>query len=87
MSEDDRRRLSAAPGRVAGTVMVDGTVLGTWWVERRGGAATGARSWWCGTAAPARGRRRAAVAREGHALLGLIEPGTGPRDVRFDPVA
>ena len=30
---------------------------------------------------------RAAVAEQGHALMGLIVPGTGPRDVRFDPVA
>ena len=85
VSEDDRRRLSAAPGRVAGSVLLDGTLLGTWRVDReeRGdGALLVVRHLRRLTAS-----RRAAVAREGHELLGLIEPGAGRRDVRFDPVA
>ncbi len=86
VSEDDRRRLSAAPGRVAGSVLVDGALLGTWRVDREergdGGAVLVVRHLRRLTVS-----RRASVAREGHALLGLIEPGTGPRDVRFDPVA
>ena len=85
VSEDDRRRLSAAPGRVAGSVLHDGTALGTWWVDRDGagdGAVLVVRHLRRLAAA-----ERAAVADEGHALLGLIEPGAGPRDVRFDPVA
>ena len=86
VSEDDRRRLSAAPGRVAGSVLLDGTLLGTWRVDREergdGGAVLVVRHLRRLTVS-----QRASVAREGHALLGLIEPGTGPRDVRFDPVA
>lgn len=85
VSEDDRRRLSAAPGRVAGSVLHDGTALGTWWVDRDGsgdGAVLVVRSLRRIAAA-----ERAAVAAEGRALLALIEPGPGPRDVRFDPVA
>ena len=83
ISDDDRRRLSAAPGRVAGSVLHDGTALGTWAVERDGDGAVLAVRHLRRLAAAG----RAAVAEEGHALLGLIEPGTGPRDVRFDPVA
>jgi hypothetical protein len=85
VSEDDRRRLAGAPGRVAGSVLLDGTALGTWWVDRD---ARGR-----GTVLVVRHLRRlaaserAAVTEEGHALMELIEPGTGPRDVRFDPVA
>ena len=85
ISEDDRRRLSAAPGRVAGSVLHDGTALGTWWIDRDGpddGAVLVVRNLRRLAAAD-----RSAVAAEGLALLGLIEPGPGPRDVRFDPVA
>ena len=82
VSEDDRRRLAAAPGRVAGTVLLDGTVLGTWWVDRGEGAVLVVRHLRRLAAS-----ERAAVAEEGRGLMELIEPGTGPRDVRFDPVA
>jgi DNA glycosylase AlkZ-like len=86
VSEEDRRRLSTAPGRVAGSVLVDGPLLGTWRVDREergdGGVVLVVRHLRRLTVS-----QRASVAREGHALLGLIEPGTGPRDVRFDPVA
>jgi hypothetical protein len=57
----------------------------TWWVDRdaRGeGAVLVVRN--LGRLAAS---ERAAVAEQGHALMGLIVPGTGPRDVRFDPVA
>jgi hypothetical protein len=83
ISEDDRRRLSAAPGRVAGSVLHDGAALGTWWLDRDGaGAVLVVRNLRRLAAA-----ERSAVAAECLALLALIEPGPGPRDVRFDPVA
>jgi Winged helix DNA-binding domain len=82
--EDDRGRLSAAPGRVAGSVLHDGTALGTWWIDRPE-AGEGAVLVVRRLRRPA-AAERAAVEAEGHALLEFLEPGTGPRDVRFDPV-
>jgi hypothetical protein len=66
-------------------VLLDGTALGTWRVDRDGSAD--------GPVLMVRHLRRmaaaerAAVAEEGHALLALIEAGAGAADVRFEPVA
>ena len=82
ISEEDRRRLGAAPGPAKGSVLLDGTALGTWWIERSEGAATLTVRHLRPLAARARDRLSA----EGRRLLRLTDPSAGPREIRLVPV-
>ena len=70
VSDEDRRRLGSAPGPVKGSVLLDGTALGTWWIERSEGEATLAVRHLRPLAARARDR----LAAEGRRLLLLTDP-------------
>ena len=78
VSEESRRRLGAAAGPVTGSVLHDGTGLGTWWIERSEGEATlGVRH-----LRPLTARARDRVAAEGRRLLRLTDP-SASQEVRF----
>jgi hypothetical protein len=80
-SDEDRRRAAAAPGRVMGSVLLHGTLLGTWWSERdeaTGDVTLGIRHLRRVTARAAR-----SLAAEGRRLLRLTHPGEGGREVRM----
>jgi hypothetical protein len=82
--EGERRRLGAAPGPVKGTVLHDGTGLGTWWIDRD--AASGAVTLNVRRLHRLTARAEGSVAAEGRRLLRLTDPGDGARDVRFTAV-
>jgi hypothetical protein len=82
--DDDRRRLAAAPGPVRGSVLLDGTLLGTWWTEEdaaAGGVTLGIRHLRRVTARAAR-----SLTAEGRRLMRMTHPGEGAREVRIVPV-
>jgi hypothetical protein len=81
---DEDRRRAAAPGRVMGSVLLDGTFLGTWWTERdedTGDVTLGIRHARRVTARAAR-----ALAAEARRLMRLTHPGEGAREVRMVPL-
>ncbi|MGE4175006.1 MAG: winged helix DNA-binding domain-containing protein [Thermoleophilia bacterium] len=82
--DDDRRRLAAAPGRVRGSVLLDGTVLGTWWTD--GDAADGGVTLTVRHLRPVPARAARSLAAEGRRLMRMTHPGDGPREVRMVPL-
>jgi hypothetical protein len=83
-SDEDRRRLAAAPGRARGSVLLDGALLGTWWTEEDAG--TGDVTLLVRHLRRPTARDARAVAAEGRRLLRLIHPGDGGRGVRLVPM-
>jgi len=83
-SDRDRRRLAVAPGRVRGSVLLDGTLLGTWWTED--GAAPGGVTLLVRHLRPVPGRAARALAAEGRRLMRMTHPGDGAREVRMVPL-
>ena len=83
-AEPGRPRPAATPGRAMGSVLLDGTLLGTWWTERdeaTGDVTLGIRHLRRVTARAAR-----ALAAEGRRLMRLTHPGEGAREVRMVPL-
>ena len=83
-SDGDRRRLAVAPGRVRGSVLLDGTLLGTWWTED--GAAPGGVTLLVRHLRPVPARAARALAAEGRRLMRMTHPGDGAREVRMVPL-
>jgi hypothetical protein len=63
-------------------VLLDGTALGTWWIERSEGAATLTVR----HLRPLGARARDRLSAEGRRLLRLTDPSAGPREIRLVPV-
>lgn len=81
VSEDRRRRLFAAAGPVRGSVLHDGSVFGTWWIERdraRGGATLVIRH-----VERLSRQATAALVAEGRQLLRFVDAEAEGYDVRF----
>jgi hypothetical protein len=71
-----------AHSRSVNTVLVDGTLRGTWWVERAGkGPATLGLRPWPGSTRPS----ATAVAEEAGRILRFLAPDAPAHDVRFEP--
>jgi hypothetical protein len=82
--DDDRRRLAAAPGPVRGSVLLDGTLLGTWWTEED--ADTGDVTLRVRHLGRVSARAARSLAAEGRRLMRLTHPGEGAREVRMVPL-
>ncbi len=78
--EQDRTRLTTLNGMQPATVLVDGTVSGTWRIERGTRSATVDVDLWAPRPSKA---TRSGIEREGARLLELLAPGTTGRDVRI----
>lgn len=79
VAPESRRRISAGPGPVHGTVLEDGALCGTWRLELEAERATLVVS--CIVRLPK--RAAAAVGAEGRRLLRLLAAGAATHDVRF----
>jgi hypothetical protein len=78
-SDEQRRAFSGVEGRIKGTVLSDGVVLGVW--QRDGDGALVVSY-----AGRTTKRTLAAVAAEGRRLLRLIGPGVDAAEVRLQPI-
>jgi hypothetical protein len=76
---DDAARL-ATDVRILGTVLDDGVVWATWWLEQGDGAVTMVVRHLQGAK-----RRIAGVGAEAERALGFLHPGAAIRDIRFEP--
>jgi hypothetical protein len=94
LSHGDRSRFLAEPGHrprlfarsrpVKGTVLHDGMVRATWWLDEDGG--TGSTALVVDHVDALAARARAAIEAEGRRLLALLAPSATTHDVRLRPV-
>jgi len=81
ISHEHRTRLFAAAGPVHGSVLHDGFLCGTWWLDRD--AATGSATLVVRHVEPLTRRATTALAAEGRRLLRFVATEATARDVRF----
>ncbi len=94
LSHDDRSRFSAGPGHrerlfagsrpVKGTLLHDGMVRATWWLDED--RATGSTALVVDHVDPFAKRAATAVEAEGRRLLQLLAPAASSHEVRLRPV-
>ncbi len=83
-SDENRRGAGDAPGRMRGSVLLDGTLLGTWWPAED--AETGGVTLLVRHLRPVTARAARSLAAEGRRLMRMTHPGDSPREVRLVPL-
>jgi hypothetical protein len=84
VADPERARLWSRDRPARGSVLMDGTVLGPWHLQRDGGS--GAATLMIDHLGSIPTGRAAAVAAEGRRLLRLLAPAASSRDVRLEAV-
>jgi hypothetical protein len=80
VADEHRQRVYIMPGRVIGTILLDGFVAAGWKIERKGGRATVVVDEF----RPINAKERRTIEPEADALMHFIEPDADDRQIRYE---